>query len=307
MRIITTVRQMQETADELRKEKRIGFVPTMGYLHEGHLALVRKARELADVTVASIFVNPIQFGPTEDLAKYPRDLDRDMKLLEQEKTDILFYPPYEEMYPRGYTTYVQARELEDHLCGQTRKGHFVGVATVVGKLFNMVKPHIAVFGQKDYQQLTIIERMVKDLNMDIQIIPHPTVREEGGLAMSSRNTYLSATERERALLIYASMKKVEGLFRSGERKATVLKNMARSVLCSRDGIDIEYVNICDPETLKDLEEIDKNAVLAIAVRVGKTRLIDNMILTDAFLLNSRRPKAHSNRYEPRAAQHLSAT
>ena len=191
---------MQETADSLRRDKRIGFVPTMGYLHEGHLALVRKARELADVVVVSIFVNPIQFGPTEDLAKYPRDLARDMKLLENEKTDILFYPDYRQMYPDGYTTYIQVRGLEDYLCGQTRKGillawlplsrssqHFVGVATVVAKLFNMVKPHVAVFGQKDYQQLTIIERMVKDLNMDVQIIPYPTVREKDGLAMSSRN------------------------------------------------------------------------------------------------------------------------
>ncbi len=269
---------MQETADELRKEKRIGFVPTMGYLHEGHLALVRKARELADVTVVSIFVNPIQFGPTEDLAKYPRDLDRDMKLLEQEKTDILFYPPYEEMYPKGYTTYVQVRGLEDYLCGQTRKGHFVGVATVVAKLFNMVKPHIAVFGQKDYQQLTIIERMVKDLNMDVRIIPHPTVREEGGLAMSSRNTYLSSAEREKALLIYASINRLQDLVKAGKRDSNLLKEEARRLLASDNGVNIEYVSISDPETLAEVDSVKDRAVYAVAVRIGKTRLIDNAML-----------------------------
>ena len=278
MRIIETVSQMQETADSLRKEKRIGFVPTMGYLHEGHLALVRKSRELADVTVVSIFVNPIQFGPSEDLAKYPRDLDRDMKLLEKEKTDILFYPSYEEMYPKGYTTYVQVRGLEDYLCGQTRKGHFVGVATVVAKLFNMVKPHIAVFGQKDYQQLTIIERMVKDLNMDIQIIAHPTVREEGGLAMSSRNTYLSSAARERALLIYASIGRLQELVSAGERDSRRLKEEARRLLTSDNGVNIEYVSISDPETLEEIDSVKERAVYAVAVRIGKTRLIDNAML-----------------------------
>lgn len=282
MRVINSVREMQEAADEVRRDKRIGFVPTMGYLHEGHLALVRKAHELADVTVASIFVNPIQFGPTEDLAKYPRDLERDMKLLEQEKTDILFYPPYEEMYPKGYTTYVQVRELEDYLCGQTRKGHFVGVATVVAKLFNMVKPHIAVFGQKDYQQLTVIERMVKDLNMDVRIIPYPTVREEGGLAMSSRNTYLSPSERKKALLIYASIKRLRELVAAGERKSALLKDEARRLLASENGVNIEYVSISDPETLAEVDSIMKRAVYAVAVRIGTTRLIDNALLEEGL-------------------------
>ncbi len=278
MRIIETVKEMQETADALRKEKRIGFVPTMGYLHEGHLALVRKARELADVTVASIFVNPIQFGPTEDLAKYPRDFDRDRKLLEEEKTDILFYPKNEEVYPKGYTTYVQVRGLEDYLCGQTRKGHFIGVATVVAKLFNMVKPHIAVFGQKDYQQLTIIERMVKDLNMDVQIIAYPTVREEGGLAMSSRNTYLSSAERKKALLIYASITRLQEMVRDGERDSLLLKEEAKRLLTSENGIIVEYVSISDPETLAEVDSIKDRAVYAVAVRIGTTRLIDNALL-----------------------------
>ena len=280
MKVIETVREMQETADLLRREKRIGFVPTMGYLHEGHLALVRKARELADVVVASIFVNPIQFGPTEDLAKYPRDLARDMKLLEHEKTDILFYPDYRQMYPDGYTTYIQVRGLEDYLCGQTRKGHFVGVATVVAKLFNMVKPHVAVFGQKDYQQLAIIERMVKDLNMDVQIIPYPTVREKDGLAMSSRNTYLSPAEREKALLIYASIKRLQELFKHRERNAITLKEEARRILNSENGVAIEYVSISDPETLAEVDSVKERAVYAVAVRIGKTRLIDNALLEE---------------------------
>jgi pantoate--beta-alanine ligase len=278
MRVIRTIKEMQEAADVIRRDGRIGFVPTMGYLHEGHLALVRKARELTDVVVASIFVNPIQFGPTEDLAKYPRDFERDHKLLDAEKTDIIFYPDYKEMYPDGYTTYVQVRGLEDYLCGQARKGHFIGVATVVAKLFNIVKPHVAVFGQKDYQQLTIIERMVKDLNMDIEIVAYPTVREKDGLAMSSRNTYLSSTEHEKALLIYASIKKLQELVKAGERSAQVLKTEARTVLGSGNGIEIEYVSISDPNTLAETETIEKNAVYAVAVRIGKTRLIDNALL-----------------------------
>jgi len=278
MKVIRTIKEMQETADAIRREKRIGFVPTMGYLHEGHLALVRKARELTDVVVASIFVNPIQFGPTEDLAKYPRDFERDHKLLEAERTDIIFYPDYKEMYPDGYTTYVQVRGLEDYLCGQTRKGHFVGVATVVAKLFNVVKPHVAVFGQKDYQQLTIIERMVKDLNMDIEIIGYPTVREKDGLAMSSRNTYLSSDEHEKALLIHASIRKLQELVKAGERSAQALKAEAGKVLSSSNGIEIEYISISDPNTLVEAEIIEKKAVYAVAVRIGKTRLIDNALL-----------------------------
>ena len=281
MRIIETVKEMQHVADELRaKGKKIGFVPTMGYLHEGHLALVRKARELSDVVVVSIFVNPTQFGPTEDLAKYPRDFERDRQLLQQEKTDIIFFPGAKEIYPDGYSTYVQVRELEEHLCGKSRSGHFVGVATVVAKLFNIVKPHFAVFGQKDYQQLRVIERMAKDLNMDLEVVPYPTVREEGGLAMSSRNSYLSAEEREKALRIYASIRKVEELFKAGERGSAVLIEEAKQVLKSSEGVEIEYVTISDAETLVEIDRINHRAVLAIACRVGKTRLIDNTILTE---------------------------
>jgi pantoate--beta-alanine ligase len=276
MKIIESIREMQDAADALRKEGRqVAFVPTMGYLHEGHLALVRRARQLADVVVVSIFVNPIQFGPKEDLARYPRDFERDRKMLEAETTDIIFSPDYREMYPEGYHTYVQVQALEDHLCGLTRKGHFVGVATVCTKLFNIVKPHYAVFGQKDYQQLAIIQKMVRDLNQDLEIVPYPTVREEGGLAMSSRNTYLSGEERDKALSIYASILRLKEVFAAGERAARRLKDEAERVLRSKDGVEIEYVSISDPETLEELETVTHSSVYAVAVRVGATRLIDN--------------------------------
>jgi len=281
MKIIRTVTEMQKLSDELRRDKRIAFVPTMGYLHEGHLALVRRARELADIVVVSIFVNPIQFGPAEDLSRYPRDFERDAALLEKERTDIIFYPDDGQMYTGGFTTYVEVKELEDHLCGKTRTGHFTGVATVVTKLFNIVKPHYAVFGQKDYQQLTIIERMVKDLNMDIEVIPYPTVREHDGLAMSSRNVYLSDVERKKALLISASLKKAQELVRAGEKKAETIRKSVDDTLHQEDGIEIEYIDICDTGTLEDIQVITDRAVLAVACRVGRTRLIDNTILTEA--------------------------
>ena len=282
MRVIKSVLEMQAVAEDLRKENLLGFVPTMGYLHEGHLALVRRARELANVTVVSIFVNPTQFGPAEDLDRYPRDLERDMMLLEAEKTDILFFPEAAEIYPEHYSTYIEVRGIQDHLCGRSRPGHFTGVATVVAKLFNIVKPHFAVFGQKDFQQLKVLERMVRDLNMDVKIVPYPTIREKDGLAMSSRNTYLSPDERRKALLISASLRKAQELFGTGERSVPVLKKEVTRVLGSEEGIDIEYVEICDTVTLVELDDkIQKEAVLAIACRIGRTRLIDNTVLTEA--------------------------
>jgi len=280
MKTVTTIGEMQSLSDEMRKDKRIGFVPTMGYLHEGHLALVRKARELADIVVVSIFINPTQFGPKEDLAKYPRDFDRDSNLLEQEKTDIIFFPDSKDMYPKGYTTYVQVRDLQNYLCGKSRTGHFVGVATVVAKLFNIVKPHFAVLGQKDYQQLKVIERMAQDLNMNLEIIGYPTVREQDGLAMSSRNTYLSPDERSRALLISASLAEAERLFRNGTRDAVLIQREVERILKSKEGIDIEYVSVANPETLEDVEQIQDKALVAIACHVGKTRLIDNKVLME---------------------------
>jgi pantoate--beta-alanine ligase len=282
MRVIESVKDMQSFSNSVRHEKRIGLVPTMGFLHEGHLALVRKARELSDLVVVSIFVNPIQFGPNEDFDRYPRDFERDKALLESEKTDVIFYPERGELYQEGYCTYIQVRGLEDRLCGQTRKGHFIGVATVVAKLFNIVKPHLAVFGQKDYQQLKIIERMVKDLNMDVEIISYPTVREIDGLAMSSRNTYLTPLERQKALLINKSLRHVEGLFKLGQRQAAVLKDEAKRMLGLTEGVEIEYISICDRDSLYEVDEIKDSAVLAIAVKIGRTRLIDNIILREAY-------------------------
>ena len=281
MKIIRTVSEMQRSADELRVSKTIGFVPTMGYLHEGHLALVRAARKLADVVVVSIFVNPIQFGPSEDLSRYPRDFERDSQLLEQENTDIIFYPDDGQMYEKDFSTYVEVKKLEDHLCGKTRTGHFTGVATVVTKLFNIVKPHYAVFGQKDYQQLTVIERMVRDLNQDVTIVPHPTIREADGLAMSSRNTYLSTEERRKALAISASLRRAEAMVKAGESDAGTVRKAVNDTLQKEEGITIEYIDICDAMTLEDISRIDRKAVLAIACRIGKTRLIDNTLLTEA--------------------------
>ncbi len=278
MLIVRKIQEMQSLANDFRKEKKIGFVPTMGFLHEGHLSLVRRSKEMADLTVVSIFVNPIQFGPNEDFERYPRDFERDRTLLEKENVDVLFYPQIEEMYPEGYRTYVKVTEIEDYLCGRTRKGHFQGVATVVAKLFNIVKPHFAFFGEKDYQQLKIIERMVKDLNMDVTIVACPTVREEDGLAMSSRNSYLSPDERRKALNIYGALKRVQSLFMEGEKNVAKLVEEARRFLASVEGLEIEYISIVDCETLKDLEFVEESGLLAIACWIGKTRLIDNIVL-----------------------------
>jgi pantoate--beta-alanine ligase len=282
MQIIRTVKEMQAASEGFRREgKKIALVPTMGYLHEGHLALVRRGREMADIVAVSIFVNPIQFGPSEDLARYPRDFERDRAALERERTDIIYFPDVGEMYPEGYSTYIEVKELADHLCGLSRAGHFRGVATVVAKLFNATKPHYAIFGQKDFQQLKVIERMVRDLNMDLEIIGHPTVREADGLAMSSRNTYLSEAERQVALLVPAAIGKVRAVFAGGERRAEALRGEALKMLGSKSGIEVEYVNICDAETLCDVERVETRGLIAVAVRVGKTRLIDNSILTES--------------------------
>lgn len=281
MKIIDSIAKMQGLAEELRRTgNKIGLVPTMGYLHEGHLALVKKARQISDTVVVSIFVNPTQFAPTEDLDRYPRDFERDRALLESENADIIFFPDAKQMYPEGYSTYIQVRGLEDFLCGGSRKGHFIGVATVVAKLFNIVKPHYAVFGKKDFQQLKIIERMVRDLNMDIEIIPCPTVREADGLAMSSRNTYLGPEERKKALILYESIKTLKGMFREGVRDADILKKKAREMIESIEGVRIDYISITDTETLEEISTIKDKALYAVACFVGRTRLIDNTILED---------------------------
>jgi len=270
---------MKKIADSLRRKgKRIGLVPTMGYLHDAHLSLVRKARESCDSVVVSIFVNPTQFVPGEDFEKYPRDEEGDKAKLDQGGVDFLFIPEAEEMYPPRYQTFVDVLEVSKGLCGDFRPGHFRGVATVVAKLFNIVKPHVAVFGEKDYQQLLVIKRMVEDLNFDIQIIPGALVRENGGIAMSSRNTYLTPEERKRALILYRSLLKGKDLFESGERKSSALLESVKESIGSVDEVTLQYVEIRNAETLEKIKNIDKPAVIAVAAKVGSVRLIDNILI-----------------------------
>jgi pantoate--beta-alanine ligase len=276
MEVIESISEMKNLVKEWkRRGLSIGFVPTMGYLHEGHLALVRKVKELSDRVVVSIFVNPIQFAPGEDYQRYPRDLERDKALLEKEGIDVLFSPKAQEMYPPGFQTYVEVKELSSGLCGRYRAGHFVGVATVVLKLFNIVQPDIAVFGEKDYQQLKVIQRMVQDLNLDVKIIPHPTVREEDGLAMSSRNTYLSPEERRSAIALYKALNLAEELINQGERRVATLKE---KLIESYPYTKVQYIEFVHPENLKEVERVDEPTLLALAVFVGKARLIDNKII-----------------------------
>ncbi len=256
---------------------RVGFVPTMGYLHEGHLSLIRRARELSDFVVVSIFVNPTQFGPNEDLDRYPRDMERDRRLCRAEGVDAVFVPSVEELYPEGFQTFVTVEEISRPLCGASRPGHFRGVATVVLKLFHIVEPDVAVFGQKDYQQLQVIRRMVRDLDLPVEIEGFPTVREPDGLAMSSRNAYLSAAERERALAIWRSIRRAEDLVAGGEVRSASLAGEVRRLL-EEAGLRIDYVEIRHPETLEPVDRIEPEAVLAIAAFVGNTRLIDNRVL-----------------------------
>lgn len=258
--------------------KIIAFVPTMGYFHQGHLSLMGEGKKQGDVLVVSLFVNPIQFGPKEDLAAYPRNLQRDASLAEKEGTDVLFVPEEKEMYPEGYQTYVEVTQLTKYLCGVSRPGHFKGVTTVVAKLFNIIRPHIAIFGLKDYQQYIVIKRMVRDLNYPIKIIGCPIVRETDGLAMSSRNVYLTSEQRPSALSLYKSLNIAQEMVNKGERKA---KNIIKAVsifIQKHPYTKIDYVKLCHPETLEDLEEIKERALLALAVKVGKARLIDNTIL-----------------------------
>ena len=279
MEIILNVSLMQKRAEELRSAgKKIGFVPTMGFFHEGHLELMRVARRNADVLVVSIFVNPIQFGPSEDYDRYPKDIERDKKKAQEVGVDILFLPSVEEMYPDGFQTKVHVEKLTQHLCGLFRPGHFDGVTTVVTKLFNIVKPHVAVFGEKDYQQLLVIKRMVKDLNMDIHIIGVPTVRESDGLAMSSRNVYLSPEERKSALCLKKSIDLAIEMVKKGESDASLIKRKVKELINSHPFTKIQYVSICDPETLEEVDQIKDRALIALAVFVGNARLIDNAIL-----------------------------
>ncbi|MCX8029095.1 MAG: pantoate--beta-alanine ligase [Brevinematales bacterium] len=281
MRIIHKPEEIQREMISLKKcNKTIGFVPTMGALHDGHLSLVRQSKKDNDVTVVSIFVNPIQFGPSEDYDRYPRQFDKDRKILEKEAVDYVFYPSVDDMYPDGFETYVNLEKLPNHLCGLSRPGHFKGVATVVSKLFNIVQPDRAYFGQKDYQQAQIIKKMVRDLNFPIEIVMMPIVREEDGLAMSSRNVYLSDEERQRALYVYKTLQKAREIILSGSRDvAEIRKTLSNFIEPFVSKVD--YIEIIDPETLDSLKEIPQkgSVVVAIAVFIGRTRLIDNEIIS----------------------------
>lgn len=270
---------MRQTAENLRAQgNTIAFVPTMGYLHEGHLSLMRKGRELADILVASIFVNPAQFAPGEDYEAYPRDPERDAALAEQTGVDILFTPDKNELYPEGYETYITQTHLPGYLCGKSRPTHFTGVMTIVAKLFHIADPDYAIFGQKDYQQLAIIRKMTRDLDFNIEIVGGPIVRESDGLAMSSRNKYLSPSQRTSALQLYRSLQEVQKVLDSGETKAAVLIETAGNIIAAAPETAIDYIAVCDPDTLADKKIIDRPALMALAVRVGQTRLIDNTIL-----------------------------
>ncbi len=258
--------------------KRIGLVPTMGALHEGHLSLVRAARAQLDVVAVSIFVNPLQFGPKEDFGKYPRSFERDCQLLEAEKVDLVFAPSNEEMYPPGATTFVTVEGLSEKLCGRSRPGHFRGVTTVVSKLFHVVEPDAAYFGQKDAAQATIIRRLVRDLTLPVRIVVCPIVREKDGLAMSSRNCYLDPQQRKQALVLYRSLMRVQTLADTGERSAAKLLDVGKQVIAEEPGARLDYFEIVDPETLDPVADISQGALVAVAAFVGATRLIDNVVL-----------------------------
>lgn len=276
MKLISTVREMQSLANEVREQgKIISFVPTMGALHYGHLKLISEGRKRGQILVMSIFVNPTQFGRNEDLNNYPRNLDADLERIRDIGVDIVFSPTIEEIYPEGFQTYVEVKELQEYLCGLFRPGHFKGVATVVLKLFNIVKPHIALFGEKDYQQLKIIQRMVKDLNLEVEIIGFLIVRDEHGLALSSRNSYLSADERERALSVSKALREIQKEFDSGITDINRIIETGEKTLREVGINDIDYVEICDPETLKRKEFAEGGDLVAVAVRLCGTRLIDN--------------------------------
>lgn len=280
MEIIRTPAEMTAWANRaLVAGEKIGLVPTMGFFHEGHLRLMRKAREQADRTVVSLFVNPIQFGANEDLGRYPRDFSRDCQLAQAEGVDVLFAPEVQDMYPPDASTRVIVSGLTDVLCGKSRPGHFSGVTTVVAKLFHIIKPHCAVFGRKDFQQLAVIEKMVADLNWDVEIIGHPIVREPDGLAMSSRNVYLSAPERQAALCLFRAIGHARRRVRTGPVEAGVLQQEVEELLQQED-VAIEYVSLVDHATLRPQAVLQKGAVLAMAIKVGVTRLIDNDNLFD---------------------------
>ncbi len=281
MKIIKNINQMQNLIKKIKsKNKTVGFVPTMGYLHEGHLSLMRKARLETDVVVVSIFVNPTQFGPTEDYAKYPRDFDRDIKLSKKVGVDLLFHPEVKSMYRDDYYTYVEVEKLTQSLCGASRPGHFIGVTTVVTKLFNIVQPDIAYFGQKDAQQAYVVKKMVKDLNIPVKIRILPTIREEDGLAISSRNGYLNPEERKQARCLYQALKEARKLIKNkcGYNPGKIKKAMQK-IVEKNNKAKIDYIEIVDCSNLEPIKKIKGKVLIALAVYIGNTRLVDNVIVS----------------------------
>ena len=279
MEVLTTVADM--VAARERAERPLGLVPTMGYLHDGHLALVRQARQENQTVVVSIFVNPTQFGPSEDLATYPRDMERDLDLLQEERVDLVFAPPAEEVYPPGYSTYVEVEGVTARLEGKRRPGHFRGVATVVTKLFTIVRPDRSYFGQKDGQQVAVIKRLNQDLNLGTDIVVVPTVREPDGLAMSSRNVHLTEEERRAAPVLYRSLCRVEELWRQGQRDAVALRHEMERLVAAEPLARLDYASIADAVSLEELERVDGAAMVSVSASFGKAHLIDNITIPEA--------------------------
>ncbi|MBO8162966.1 MAG: pantoate--beta-alanine ligase [Brevibacillus sp.] len=282
MQVVATIAEIRERIGQARRmDKRIGFVPTMGYLHAGHLSLVEAARRCSDIVVMSIFVNPLQFGPQEDFSRYPRDFERDRALAESAGVDLLFAPTVEEMYPQKILTTVSVAQVAEPLCGRSRPGHFEGVATVVAKLFHIIQPDFAFFGQKDAQQLAVIQRMVQDLSIPVTIVPCPIVREADGLAMSSRNVYLSAEERKQATVLYRSLERAKHLLAAGERRAAVIRKELKQMIEAEPLAVIDYVEVVHYPSMREATELNKGdqVLVALAVKFGRTRLIDNLIST----------------------------
>ena len=274
MKVLKTIKEMRR----LNLPQPVGFVPTMGYLHEGHLALVRQARAENSSVVVSIFVNPTQFGPHEDFKKYPRDPERDLALLGKEGTDVVFMPSAGEMYPPGFNSWVEVGKIAERLEGASRPGHFRGVATVVARLFDIVQPDRAYFGQKDAQQLLVVKRMVAELNMKLEVVAVPTVREPDGLAMSSRNTYLNPEERKAAVILYQALSLAQKLFSGGEKDTKLIRRQMKELIQQQPLAQIDYISIADAETLDELATVKPPALVSLAVKIGKTRLIDNVVL-----------------------------
>jgi len=279
MEIIKKIELMQELSDKWRRDGHIiSCVPTMGFLHQGHIELLRIGRDKGDRLIMTIFVNPTQFGPHEDYEKYPRDTEGDLNKARSAGVDVVFMPTVEEMYPDGFQSTVTVNTITQYLCGKSRPVHFAGVTIVVAKLFNITKPHLAIFGEKDYQQLAVIKQMVRDLNMDIDIIGLPTVRERDGLAMSSRNKYLSPEERLSALSLKKGLDLAKAMVKNGEKDSATIKNAVKELILTHPFTEIDYVTICDPAKLTDMENVNGPSLLALAVKVGKARLIDNSII-----------------------------